>query len=168
MADRPSSRAPSQPIQHERHESRAGHETGTVTTERAPTRAELIEQAIANIGPQSGGNDHRGAASARFCADRLRARRHLSGLTSGQLAGRVRLPAEMVDRFETGALVPSPRHVAALCRVLGCAPRDLAPTGDPAGEYWDALCAALPPLTGEQVTAVAAVLNRTPTTPPRE
>lgn len=43
-----------QPSHTEPDESRTNHETRTITTDPSTTRAELIAQAIANMGPLSG------------------------------------------------------------------------------------------------------------------
>ncbi|MGH3873657.1 MAG: helix-turn-helix domain-containing protein [Pseudonocardiaceae bacterium] len=99
---------------------------------------------------------------AVFCPARLRAHRHLRGWDRARLARAVAATVEAIAAIETGRASPCPRLVTALAEALDCSPPALHTTSDPGdnADYWEVICAALPPLSGTQIATLGTVLRR--------
>ncbi|HEX5403156.1 MAG TPA: helix-turn-helix transcriptional regulator [Pseudonocardiaceae bacterium] len=100
--------------------------------------------------------------SSVFSPGRLRAHRDLARLTRPQLATLTGLPVAVITGYETGITEPTTQHLAALARTLAVTPGELVgpPDAQDSWEYWALICAAMPPMTDEQITSVATVLRR--------
>lgn len=96
-----------------------------------------------------------------FSPGRLRAIRDLCKLNRHQLATLAGLPAATVAAYEQGDQ-PEPDHITALADALNVAVTDLHGPSDTndSWEYWGVICAAMPPMTPEQIATVASVLRR--------
>lgn len=114
-------------------------------------------------GPGSGsmepGPDHPALA---FSSGRLRAHRDLSRLTRAQLATITGLPVTGITAYERGTAAPSAAVVAGLAAALTVRVEQLTgPVGaDDSWEYWDVICAAMSPMTVEEIASVGTVLRR--------
>jgi transcriptional regulator with XRE-family HTH domain len=97
-----------------------------------------------------------------FSPGRLRAYRDLYGYTRVALADRVGLHADTVAAYEQGAATPDTATLAALATALNVHVRDVIgpPGADDSWEYWGLICAAMPPMTDDQIATVATVLRR--------
>jgi transcriptional regulator with XRE-family HTH domain len=97
-----------------------------------------------------------------FSPGRLRAYRDLYGYTRIALGERTGLPADTITAYEEGKTTPPATHLASLATALTLHPGDLTgpPGADDSWEYWGLICAAMPPMTGEQIATVATVLRR--------
>jgi DNA-binding XRE family transcriptional regulator len=111
------------------------------------------------------GKEHEGEASPAvpaFSPPRMRGYRHVRQFTHDQVAESIGTTAQTSEEYESGDRVPEPAIVTALATLLGCAYGDLTTTGDPFDNrnYWEAACAALPPLTERAINSIAATLDR--------
>ncbi|MGH3571381.1 MAG: helix-turn-helix domain-containing protein [Pseudonocardiaceae bacterium] len=99
---------------------------------------------------------------AVFCPTRLRAYRHLRGWDRAGLATAAGTTVETIATIETGRASPCPGLVTGLTEALGCPPGALHSTSDPVDNagYWEVICAALPPLNGNQIATLGIVLRR--------
>ncbi|MFI5587224.1 helix-turn-helix domain-containing protein [Amycolatopsis sp. NPDC051758] len=97
-----------------------------------------------------------------FSPGRLRAYRDLSGYTRVALAARVGIPADTLTAYEQGAATPDTATLTALADALNLGAGDLTgpPGADDSWEYWGLICAAMPPMTENQIATVATVLRR--------
>src|SRR5262249_26172763 len=97
-----------------------------------------------------------------FSPGRLRAYRDLAGLTRGQLATNTGLPVAVVTAYEEGTAQPTDEHLSTLAEALSVTPGEFTgpPGAEDSWEYWGLICAAMPPMTTEQIASVATVLRR--------
>jgi transcriptional regulator with XRE-family HTH domain len=97
-----------------------------------------------------------------FSPPRFRGYRHVRNLTHHEIAASVGTTAQSIEQIETGTLPPETATIGALAEALGCAFDDLTTVGDPLDndQYWEAACAALPPLSDRAVNSIAATLDR--------
>ena len=97
-----------------------------------------------------------------FSPGRLRAYRDLAGLTRGQLATNTRLPVAVIIAYEEGTAPPTDDHLTVLADALTVTPGEFTgpPGADDSWEYWGLVCAAMPPMTTEQIASVAVVVRR--------
>ncbi|MFB9727294.1 helix-turn-helix transcriptional regulator [Haloechinothrix salitolerans] len=97
-----------------------------------------------------------------FSPGRLRAYRDLYGYTRVALGDRTGLPADTITAYEEGTATPPAAHLVTLAAALNVQPRDFTgPSGaDNSWEYWGLICAAMPPMTADQIATVATVLRR--------
>jgi DNA-binding XRE family transcriptional regulator len=112
------------------------------------------------VGTKDSHNPHN--KQRAFSPPRLRGYRHVRDLNHHHIATSVGTTPQTIEQIETGTLTPDPAMIRALATTLGCAIDDLTTTGDPLDndQYWDAACAALPPLSDGAVQSVAATLDR--------
>lgn len=92
----------------------------------------------------------------------MRGHRDLSRLTRWDLALATGLAVPSITAYETGTEVPPATVLDVLADTLAVPMAELTvPAGaDDSWEYWDVICAAMPPMTDDEITTVATVLNR--------
>jgi transcriptional regulator with XRE-family HTH domain len=97
-----------------------------------------------------------------FSRGRLRAYRDLAGLTRDQLATNTRLPVAVIIGYEEGTAPPTDAHLSTLADALTVTTAEFTgpPDADDSWEYCGLICAAMPPMTTEQIASVAVVLRR--------
>jgi transcriptional regulator with XRE-family HTH domain len=97
-----------------------------------------------------------------FSPGRLRAYRDLAGLTRSQLATNTCLPVAAIIAYEEGTIPPIAKHLSRLADALAVTPGEFTgpPDADDSWEYWGLICAAMPPMTTEEIASVAFVLRR--------
>ena len=102
------------------------------------------------------------AADEVFSPGRLRAYRDLYGYTRRSLADRAGIPADTLTAYEKGDLTPDAAALAALADALNVNVHAFTgpPGADDSWEYWGLICAAMPPMTDDQIATVATVLRR--------
>ena len=110
---------------------------------------------------------------AVFSPARFRAWRHVRAITPTALADAAAVPVAHVHACEQGSADPDPTTLIAWARLLGCRPSQLrSPYPHDPAEYWHAASQAMPPMTTDELAAVAHILLRHRTTrhrhPPRQ
>ncbi|REH48274.1 helix-turn-helix protein [Kutzneria buriramensis] len=97
-----------------------------------------------------------------FSPGRLAAYRELFGYTPATLAARTGLDTDTIAAYEEGSATPDADTLTRLAGAVNVRPEQLfAPPGaDDSQQYWGLICAAMPPMTADQIHAVATVLRR--------
>jgi transcriptional regulator with XRE-family HTH domain len=97
-----------------------------------------------------------------FSPGRLRAYRDLYGYTRVTLAIRVGISADTLTAYEQGAAIPDTATLTTLAAALNVDAHAFTgqPGADDSWEYWGLICAAMPPMTEDQIATVATVLRR--------
>ncbi|SDC20339.1 hypothetical protein SAMN05216174_101492 [Actinokineospora iranica] len=68
----------------------------------------------------------------------------------------------MIIAYEEGTAQPTDAHLSTLADALTVTTAEFTgpPDADDSWEYWGLICAAMPPMTSEQIASVAVVLRR--------
>jgi transcriptional regulator with XRE-family HTH domain len=113
--------------------------------------------------PENTPNNNAGPCPAWvFSPGRLRGYRDRARLTRARLAHATETTAAAITGFETGTATPTAAVLATLAAAVGVPLARLTgpPGADTSREYWDVICAGMPPMTPEQIADVARVLRR--------
>lgn len=144
----------------------------TTETTDTPGDAQVPQPRTESAGPPEVVHDTTNQ-EAVFSRGRLRAYRDLAKLTRDQLAAITSLPVTAIIDYETGTAAPTMTDLTTLAHALNVTLDQFTgpPDAEESWEYWDLICAALPPLTGEQIATIGAILRRIddqhqPTGPP--
>lgn len=110
-------------------------------------------------GPPPGTTAHQPRA---FSPGRLRAHRDLAGLTRDGLSDATGVPVTAITAYERGNRPPTQQDLAALADVLQISLGALLgpPGADESFEYWELICAAMPPMTSDELASVVTILRR--------
>lgn len=97
-----------------------------------------------------------------FSPGRLRGYRDLRKLDRLQLAQAAQIAPAAIVAYETGTDRPNPHVLATLAAALQTTIDHLhgKPNVDDSWEYWEVICAHMPPMSNEQIATVATVLRR--------
>lgn len=97
-----------------------------------------------------------------FSPGRLRAYRDLYGYTRRSLAEKTGIPVDILTGYDLGVLTPDTATLTTLAHALNVDIHNLTgpPDADDSWEYWGLICAAMPPMTDDQIATVATVLRR--------
>lgn len=129
-----------------------------IRSRRAPSARRHLTPVTAPAAAETSTGDEPGV----FSPGRLRAYRDLYGYTRVALGDRTGLPPDTITAYEEGTATPTAAHLVTLAAALNVGPGDFAgpPGADDSWEYWGLICAAMPPMTDDQIATVATVLRR--------
>lgn len=106
--------------------------------------------------------DTSGHQSGVFSPGRLRAHRDLAGLTRDVLATITGVPVTVIIDYERGTHPPTDRDLTILVDALHVTADALQgpPGADQSIEYWQLICASMPPMTSDELASVVTILRR--------